>query len=131
MNDTHSMAPSTLVSARIEKYSNVQRLEASLGHARAAIREALTTNEDHHTQDPDYTPTGPIYWNATTFHRSYLEMEKHLKVFVYEEGDPPVFHYGPCKHNMQLTDFSFRAWRLASLGPEIQREPIFISFHSV
>ncbi|CAL5444603.1 unnamed protein product [Camellia sinensis] len=102
MNDTHSMAPPTPVSARIEKYSNLERLEASLGHARAAIREALTTNEDHHTQDPDYTPTGPIYWNATAFHRSYLEMEKHLKVFVYEEGDPPVFHYGPCKHTYAI-----------------------------
>ena len=70
MNDTHSMAPPTPVSARIEKYSNLERLEASLGYARAAIREAITTSEDHHTtQHPEYTPTGPIYWNATAFHR--------------------------------------------------------------
>lgn len=24
-------------------------------------------------------------------------MEKLFKVYVYEEGDPPVFHNGPCK----------------------------------
>ena len=29
--------------------------------------------------------------------RSYLEMEKMLKVYVYEEGEPPIFHNGPCK----------------------------------
>lgn len=24
-------------------------------------------------------------------------MEKELKIFVYEEGEPPLFHNGPCK----------------------------------
>ena len=24
-------------------------------------------------------------------------MEKQLKVYVYEEGEPPVFHDGPCR----------------------------------
>ena len=29
--------------------------------------------------------------------RSYLEMEKLFRVYVYEEGEPPLFHDGPCK----------------------------------
>ncbi|KAI8014325.1 putative glycosyltransferase [Camellia lanceoleosa] len=41
-------------------------------------------------------------------------MENHLKVFVYEEGDPPVFHYGPCKHTFAIEG-------LFILGTEISK----------
>ncbi|WCJ34401.1 Exostosin family protein [Euphorbia peplus] len=84
------------VSAKLEKkvYTNLERVEAGLQNARVAIKEARIGNQ---TNDSEYFPMGPMYWNAKVFHRSYLEMEKQLKVFVYEEGEPPVFHNGPCK----------------------------------
>ncbi|KAL3716454.1 hypothetical protein ACJRO7_008109 [Eucalyptus globulus] len=74
--------------------TDLERLEAGLRRARSGIREAKTGNP---MEDPDYVPVGPMYRNANAFHRSYLEMEKQFKIFVYKEGDPPVFHNGPCK----------------------------------
>lgn len=38
--------------------------------------------------------------------RSYEEMEKRLKVYVYEEGEPPLVHEGPCK-NIYTTEGRF------------------------
>ncbi|KAK8956936.1 putative glycosyltransferase [Platanthera zijinensis] len=77
--------------------AKLKRLEYNLAKARAAIRFAAQNPNKTSAEDKDYVPTGPIYRNPIAFHRSYLEMEKLFKVYVYEEGEPPLFHDGPCR----------------------------------
>ncbi|XP_061355409.1 probable glycosyltransferase At3g07620 [Gastrolobium bilobum] len=85
--------------SRIRGNRKLEKVEASLAKARALIREAsLRTNDTVPPEDTDYVPHGDIYRNAFAFHRSYQLMEKLFKIFVYEEGEPPLFHYGPCKN---------------------------------
>ncbi|OAY84924.1 putative glycosyltransferase, partial [Ananas comosus] len=77
---------------------NLERVELDLARARTAIREAVQkANNGSEIEDSDYVPKGPVYRNAHAFHRSYLEMEKLFKVYVYREGEPPIFHDGPCR----------------------------------
>ncbi|KAL9228076.1 hypothetical protein vseg_003692 [Gypsophila vaccaria] len=90
LKETHVLAERKV---KLEKIgTNLGRLEAGLQRARLAIKDAA-----YQMNDFEFNPAGPMYWNADAFHRSYLEMEKRLKVYVYEEGEPPVFHNGPCK----------------------------------
>ncbi|KAK1311319.1 putative glycosyltransferase [Acorus calamus] len=64
----------------------LERLEAELKRSRIAIREAAQQkNHTIHIEDEDYVPNGPIYRNANAFHRSYLEMEKKFKIYIYPE----------------------------------------------
>ncbi|XP_021743191.1 probable glycosyltransferase At5g03795 [Chenopodium quinoa] len=93
LNETHTPP---MRKVELEKVvTDLDKLEIGLQKARAGIKEAKFTNRTY--DDPDFKPVGPMYWNSNAFHRSYLEMEKRFKVFVYEEGETPLFHNGPCK----------------------------------
>ncbi|PIN20356.1 Acetylglucosaminyltransferase EXT1/exostosin 1 [Handroanthus impetiginosus] len=82
-----------------ERDKKMERIEASLASARALIKDAI--NKSRYSpplvEDVDYVPQGEIYRNAYVFQRSYMLMGKMLKIYVYEEGEPPLFHYGPSK----------------------------------
>ncbi|KAL8506910.1 hypothetical protein ACS0TY_017703 [Phlomoides rotata] len=82
-----------------EKEKRVGKIEASLVRARALIKEAIIKSRDSPPliEDSDYVPQGEIYRNPYVFQRSYMLMEKMFKIYVYAEGDPPMFHNGPSK----------------------------------
>ncbi|KAK4429217.1 putative glycosyltransferase [Sesamum alatum] len=77
----------------------MERIEAGLGKARASIKDAILRSRYSPPleQDTDYVPRGDIYRNAYVFQRSYMLMEKMFKIYVYEEGEAPLFHLGPSK----------------------------------
>ncbi|TQD74116.1 hypothetical protein C1H46_040337 [Malus baccata] len=80
------------------KMSNLERIEADLGRAREAIRKAVhekNQTSNYKENDDVIIPKGSVYRNAQSFHQSYVEMEKRLKVWVYREGEHPLVHTGP------------------------------------
>ncbi|KAL2525716.1 putative glycosyltransferase [Abeliophyllum distichum] len=73
------------------------KLEQGLAVARAAIRKAaLNRNKSIIYKNNDLL-SGQIYRNPNAFYRSYVEMERRFKVYLYEEGELPLVHDGPCK----------------------------------
>ncbi|KAH7533542.1 probable glycosyltransferase At3g07620 [Ziziphus jujuba] len=106
--------------ANIHGDENLEKIEARLAGARALIKEAMKIQNHTKTlQDEDYVPHGELYRNPNAFHRSYLLMERLFKIFVYEEGEPPIFHNGPCKNIYSMegmflsfmeTDTKFRTY---------------------
>ncbi|KZV46358.1 hypothetical protein F511_07910 [Dorcoceras hygrometricum] len=84
-----------------ERDEKMGRVEAGLVKARASIRDAISDSRRSHApvvEDQDYVPQGNIYRNAFVFQRSYILMERLFKIYVYEEGEPPLFHCGPSKN---------------------------------
>ncbi|CAI0552167.1 unnamed protein product [Linum tenue] len=86
--------------------TKLDRMESNLARARTAIREASRlrrrgtppdTNLTSSSYVDEYTPRGAIYRNADAFRASYTEMERLFRVYVYKEGEPPIFHDGPCR----------------------------------
>ncbi|XP_047093846.1 probable glycosyltransferase At5g25310 [Lolium rigidum] len=84
-------------------------VEQELEAARAAIRRAARRRHGDGSNvssaapewftrdDVDYALLARVYRNPAAFYRSYVEMERRFKVYVYGEGEPPILHAGPCK----------------------------------
>ncbi|CAA0837058.1 Probable glycosyltransferase [Striga hermonthica] len=89
-------------SMRRGENKKMAKTEAGLARARALIKDAIIKSRTSQIalddkDDHDYIPRGEIYRNAYVFQRSYMLMESMFKIYVYEEGDPPLFHNGPSK----------------------------------
>ncbi|KAL8170607.1 hypothetical protein V2J09_022411 [Rumex salicifolius] len=63
------------------------KVDQELLHAKVEIENAAPVK--------DLQLYTPIYRNFTMFHRSYELMEQMLKIYIYKEGDRPVFHQAP------------------------------------
>ncbi|KAE9601787.1 hypothetical protein Lal_00040783 [Lupinus albus] len=78
-----------------KKNSSIERIEADLAEARAAIRKAIQMKNFTSDKKEIYVPTGSVYKNSYAFHQSHIEMVKRFKIWSYKEGEAPLFHDGP------------------------------------
>ncbi|KAL3497337.1 hypothetical protein ACH5RR_040069 [Cinchona calisaya] len=89
-NSSHDF-PSPIVITEEEK------LENGLARARAVIKKTAAASRRNFSMTA-FSGGRDIYRNPAAFFQSYIEMEKRFKVHVYEEGELPIVHYGPCKN---------------------------------
>ncbi|XP_027333236.1 probable glycosyltransferase At3g42180 isoform X5 [Abrus precatorius] len=82
-------------SAVQKKLSSLEKIEQGLAQARASIQKAIRSSNYTSAKEGIFVPQGSIYWNPRAFHQSHMEMEKRMKVWVYEEGEQPLVHDGP------------------------------------
>nr|GMC46734.1 probable glycosyltransferase At5g03795 [Ipomoea batatas] len=61
-------------------------VDQELLNAKSQIENAATV------QDDGADLHASVYWNVSRFKRSYELMEKTLKVYIYTEGERPIFH---------------------------------------
>ncbi|XP_031483660.1 probable glycosyltransferase At5g20260 [Nymphaea colorata] len=91
-----SNAPTTVRKkgdARTQK-RRLEKIQEGLARSRAAIRRAVLARNYTAQKRQSFVPRGPIYRNPYAFHQSYIEMEKRLKIWIYKEREPPIFHDG-------------------------------------
>ncbi|GAB4837226.1 hypothetical protein Ancab_002129 [Ancistrocladus abbreviatus] len=60
-------------------------VDRDLVYAKLQIENATPTKNDQELY-------APLYRNVTKFQRSYALMEQMLKVYIYKEGEKPIFH---------------------------------------
>ncbi|XP_051115230.1 probable glycosyltransferase At3g07620 [Andrographis paniculata] len=76
----------------------IAMVEAGLAKARALIKNAIfksRVSPPPLSPDSDYVPQGQVYRNPYAFQKSFMMMESMFKIYVYEEGELPMFHNGP------------------------------------
>ncbi|XP_021899304.1 probable glycosyltransferase At5g20260 isoform X2 [Carica papaya] len=79
------------------KQGRLERIEADLGRARAAIHKAIKARNFTSDREETFVPRGSIYRNPYAFHQSHIEMIKKFKIWTYKEGIGPLIHSGPMK----------------------------------
>ncbi|GKV02579.1 hypothetical protein SLEP1_g15001 [Rubroshorea leprosula] len=82
----------------IKKRCRLERIEADLAQARAAIHEAIQKRSFKSDKDEIFIPRGSMYRNAYAFQQSHIEMVKRFKIWAYRDGERPLVHSGPLKH---------------------------------
>lgn len=108
---------------------SLRKLEAELRTARSWMRKAVSVEKNgtralraRPGRPQAYFPWGPIYRDAAIFQRSYAEMERRFKVFVYPEGQQPLVHNGPCKE-IYSTEGRF-IQELQHKNPFVTKDPL-------
>ncbi|KAG8374700.1 hypothetical protein BUALT_Bualt10G0023300 [Buddleja alternifolia] len=71
---------------RVERYLSSLTPDEALAFAKRDIENASLSSDD----DPELY--APLFRNVSTFKRSYEWMERMLKVYIYQDGHPPIFH---------------------------------------
>ncbi|MCO5591760.1 hypothetical protein L7F22_045752 [Adiantum nelumboides] len=108
---------------------SLRRLEAGLTFVRSSMLKVVLMEKNgtrvlqaHSDKSQEYVPWGPVYRDSSIFHRSYVEMERRFKVFVYPEGEQPLVHNGPCKE-IYSTEGRF-IQELQHKNPFVTRDPL-------
>nr|CAD1832108.1 unnamed protein product [Ananas comosus var. bracteatus] len=79
----------------VTRIQNRGGIEKGLANARASIRRAILSHNYTSSKGEEFVPRGAVYRNPYAFYQSYIEMEKRFKVWIYNEGEPPITHGGP------------------------------------
>ncbi|OMO52524.1 Exostosin-like protein [Corchorus olitorius] len=82
--------PRKEVSPQLQRYLLSLSPDEALLYAKKEIEHAPPLDDDDEEEDPFLY--APIFRNVSVFQRSYELMEMILKVYIYPDGEKPIFH---------------------------------------